>query len=138
MEHSASRDGSTDWPNSENILQSLNVIDFLSSRYALSQRLILKYYQGIAGLIFNSLMQIDAKHKNAKFDVLYLPVPTLFAKMNQKLYRRFHSKLYLGGSHSWLVRLLVSESFLIGNYSSHHFRFLKYEDSDATYLIFFI
>ncbi|XXG86487.1 hypothetical protein AAC387_Pa11g1374 [Persea americana] len=34
MEHSASRDGSTDWPNSENILQSLNVIDFLSSRYA--------------------------------------------------------------------------------------------------------
>lgn len=90
MEHSASRDGSTDWPNSENILQSLNVIDFLASRYALSQRLILKYYKGIAGLIFNSLMQIDAKHKNAKFDVLYLPVPTLLAKMNQKLCRRLN------------------------------------------------
>ncbi|OVA20889.1 Glycoside hydrolase [Macleaya cordata] len=34
MEHSASRDGSTEWPTSANILQSLDVIDFLASRYA--------------------------------------------------------------------------------------------------------
>ncbi|KAG9450741.1 hypothetical protein H6P81_010706 [Aristolochia fimbriata] len=35
MEHSASRDGSVDWPGSpEYISQSLDVIDFLASRYA--------------------------------------------------------------------------------------------------------
>ncbi|KAF6166822.1 hypothetical protein GIB67_005698 [Kingdonia uniflora] len=35
MEHSASRDGSTNWPTSaECISKSLNVIDFLASRYA--------------------------------------------------------------------------------------------------------
>ncbi|XP_038692795.1 probable glucan 1,3-beta-glucosidase A isoform X2 [Tripterygium wilfordii] len=35
MEHSASRDGSTDWPTSQDyISQSLDVIDFLASRYA--------------------------------------------------------------------------------------------------------
>lgn len=35
MEHSASRDGSTDWPmSSDYISQSLDVIDFLASRYA--------------------------------------------------------------------------------------------------------
>ncbi|XP_010272968.1 PREDICTED: probable glucan 1,3-beta-glucosidase A [Nelumbo nucifera] len=35
MEHSASRDGSTNWPTSpEYISQSLDVIDFLASRYA--------------------------------------------------------------------------------------------------------
>ncbi|KAK1302147.1 hypothetical protein QJS10_CPB12g01458 [Acorus calamus] len=35
MEHSASRDGSADWPSSPKyISQSLDVIDFLSSRYA--------------------------------------------------------------------------------------------------------
>ncbi|CAL8164217.1 unnamed protein product [Prunus armeniaca] len=34
MEHSASRDGSTDWPNPDYISQTLHVIDFLASRYA--------------------------------------------------------------------------------------------------------
>ncbi|KAM1426867.1 hypothetical protein PS1_019351 [Malus domestica] len=34
MEHSASRDGSTDWPNPDHISQTLHVIDFLASRYA--------------------------------------------------------------------------------------------------------
>ncbi|KAJ4714507.1 Glucan 1,3-beta-glucosidase [Melia azedarach] len=34
MEHSASRDGSTNWPPSDNISQTLHVIDFLASRYA--------------------------------------------------------------------------------------------------------
>lgn len=34
MEHSASRDGTTDWPASDNISQTLHVIDFLASRYA--------------------------------------------------------------------------------------------------------
>jgi len=33
MEHSASRDGSVDWPQPEYIAQTLDVIDFLSSRY---------------------------------------------------------------------------------------------------------
>lgn len=35
MEHSASRDGSTDWPNPDYISQTLHVIDFLASRYVL-------------------------------------------------------------------------------------------------------
>nr|CAD1825139.1 unnamed protein product [Ananas comosus var. bracteatus] len=34
MEHSASRDGSIDWPLDDYISQTLDVIDFLSSRYA--------------------------------------------------------------------------------------------------------
>ncbi|XP_028550207.1 glucan 1,3-beta-glucosidase isoform X4 [Dendrobium catenatum] len=34
MEHSASRDGSVNWPSTEYITQSLDVIEFLSSRYA--------------------------------------------------------------------------------------------------------
>ncbi|KAB1214504.1 putative glucan 1,3-beta-glucosidase A [Morella rubra] len=34
MEHSASRDGSTGWPTPDNISQTLDVIDFLASRYA--------------------------------------------------------------------------------------------------------
>ncbi|XP_051117883.1 probable glucan 1,3-beta-glucosidase A isoform X2 [Andrographis paniculata] len=35
MEHSASRDGTTGWPNSpDSISQTLNVIDFLASRYS--------------------------------------------------------------------------------------------------------
>ncbi|KAK3211231.1 hypothetical protein Dsin_015937 [Dipteronia sinensis] len=34
MEHSASRDGWTDWPSSDHISQTLDVIDFLASRYA--------------------------------------------------------------------------------------------------------
>ncbi|KAJ4964163.1 hypothetical protein NE237_024102 [Protea cynaroides] len=34
MEHSASRDGSIGWPSPEYISQSLDVIDFLASRYA--------------------------------------------------------------------------------------------------------
>ncbi|XP_062006431.1 probable glucan 1,3-beta-glucosidase A isoform X1 [Rosa rugosa] len=34
MEHSASRDGSTDWPTPDSISQTLHVIDFLISRYA--------------------------------------------------------------------------------------------------------
>ncbi|WOK96235.1 putative glucan 1,3-beta-glucosidase A isoform X1 [Canna indica] len=34
MEHSASRDGSIDWPTSDYISQTLNVIDFLAARYA--------------------------------------------------------------------------------------------------------
>ncbi|KAL5539683.1 hypothetical protein UlMin_042941 [Ulmus minor] len=33
MEHSASRDGSTDWPSPNSITQTLHVIDFLASRY---------------------------------------------------------------------------------------------------------
>ncbi|KAF3439237.1 hypothetical protein FNV43_RR17512 [Rhamnella rubrinervis] len=33
MEHSASRDGSTDWPSEDNISQTLHVIDFLASRF---------------------------------------------------------------------------------------------------------
>ncbi|KAK4776782.1 hypothetical protein SAY86_005470 [Trapa natans] len=33
MEHSASRDGWTGWPTQDNILKTLNVIDFLSKRY---------------------------------------------------------------------------------------------------------
>lgn len=34
MEHSASRDGTTGWPSPDNISQTLNVIEFLTSRYA--------------------------------------------------------------------------------------------------------
>ncbi|XP_018684088.2 probable glucan 1,3-beta-glucosidase A isoform X2 [Musa acuminata AAA Group] len=34
MEHSASRDGSVDWPTPDYISQTLDVIDFLSARYA--------------------------------------------------------------------------------------------------------
>ncbi|XP_031256224.1 probable glucan 1,3-beta-glucosidase A isoform X2 [Pistacia vera] len=34
MEHSASRDGWTDWPTSDHVSQTLHVIDFLASRYA--------------------------------------------------------------------------------------------------------
>ncbi|KAH7566864.1 hypothetical protein JRO89_XS08G0246200 [Xanthoceras sorbifolium] len=34
MEHSASRDGWTDWPSSDHISQTLDVIDFLALRYA--------------------------------------------------------------------------------------------------------
>ncbi|KAJ4802250.1 hypothetical protein LUZ62_014816 [Rhynchospora pubera] len=34
MEHSASRDGSVDWPSPDYISQTLDVIDFLSARYA--------------------------------------------------------------------------------------------------------
>ncbi|XP_021897444.1 probable glucan 1,3-beta-glucosidase A, partial [Carica papaya] len=34
MEHSASRDGTTGWPTSDYISQTLNIIDFLASRYA--------------------------------------------------------------------------------------------------------
>lgn len=35
MEHSASRDGSVDWPSPEYISQSLDAIEFLSARYIL-------------------------------------------------------------------------------------------------------
>ncbi|KAK9163893.1 hypothetical protein Syun_004795 [Stephania yunnanensis] len=41
MEHSASRDGSTDWPTSQQyISQSLDAIDFLASRYAKNPALL--------------------------------------------------------------------------------------------------
>lgn len=35
MEHSASRDGFTGWPSPDYISQTLDVIDFLASRYIL-------------------------------------------------------------------------------------------------------
>lgn len=41
MEHSASRDGSVDWPTPDYISQTLDVIDFLSARYMVLSWLII-------------------------------------------------------------------------------------------------